>query len=352
MVPSEQVSLVLVVVLVDSSCAPSAQLSTPLMVCGVVPSEQVSVPVPMPVSIPVPVRSRCPCRRASSTSKSRSSMCRRLRSIVPELKVAELRHAGGPRRRRAVDLVGGHVVGVIPQRPPSGGAEIERHDAAGEPAFVVLTLRRADRGCAPPWCRSGPRSPPSAASRSRSFAVRLTTLDAARLKSRLRREELLRAMLDLIAGIELQRERDPTERLAARSQRRQRHAVGRAVVIDDLRRAVVERDHGLGESCPSSTHDDAHHFAQDSPIAPDPRSCPTAATSTPIPAVRGLQLNRHEADAIGEECVGRGRRGQRDHGACRCRRRARRAAGRRAMREPSADAPPTCASGRASVFGN
>ena len=45
-VPSEQVSLNALVP-VDSSVEPSAQLSTPLTVVGVVPSEQVSVPVPV-----------------------------------------------------------------------------------------------------------------------------------------------------------------------------------------------------------------------------------------------------------------------------------------------------------------
>ena len=44
-VPSEQVSVPVVLVLVDSSVAPSAQVSTPLTVVGVVPSEQVSVGV-------------------------------------------------------------------------------------------------------------------------------------------------------------------------------------------------------------------------------------------------------------------------------------------------------------------
>ena len=68
------------------------------------------------------------------------------------------------------------------------------------------------------------------------FVFRLTTLEAARLKSRLRRVALLAAMLIALDGIEQQCERHLTQGLTVRPHRRQLHSLGCAVVVDDLRR--------------------------------------------------------------------------------------------------------------------
>ena len=65
------------VVPVDSSVEPSAQLSTPLTVCGVVPSEQVSVGRPGDR-----------CRRASSTCVVEVVIVPKASTIVPALKEA------------------------------------------------------------------------------------------------------------------------------------------------------------------------------------------------------------------------------------------------------------------------